>query len=55
MGHRRKQIRSCLAKGSLKKDFVPLLAELGIDGQARAETVPPQKFVELANRLADSV
>jgi 16S rRNA (adenine1518-N6/adenine1519-N6)-dimethyltransferase len=54
LGHRRKQIRSCLAKGSLKKDFVPILAELDIDGEARGETVAPEKFVELANRLADS-
>ena len=53
MGHRRKQIRSCLAKGSLKKDFVPILAELGIDGEARGETVAPDKFVELANGLGN--
>lgn len=46
--HRRKQIQSCLAKSLSRDNIACLLAGLGINGNIRAETLAPEKFVELA-------
>lgn len=45
---RRKVIRNCLAGMFAENDLI----DAGIDPQARAETVPVEAFVALANRLA---
>ena len=49
--HRRKQIQSCLTKSLPKDKIISLLDRLGIDGGIRAETLEPEKFVELAKAL----
>ncbi|HJV75909.1 MAG TPA: 16S rRNA (adenine(1518)-N(6)/adenine(1519)-N(6))-dimethyltransferase RsmA [Noviherbaspirillum sp.] len=46
---RRKVIRNCLAGMFTENDLI----DAGIDPQARAETVPLEQFVSLANRLLD--
>jgi len=47
--HRRKTIKSCLTLGQIEYDPVQLSAELRIDLNARAETLPIEKYVQLAN------
>ncbi len=49
LGHRRKTIKSCLKLGQIEYDPVRLSEELQIDLNARAETLPVEKFVHLAN------
>ena len=49
-GHRRKMLRSAL--GGLVKDPEAFLAREGIEGTARAETLPPEAFCALARGLA---
>ena len=49
LGHRRKTIKSCLTLGQIEYDPVQLSAELRIDLNARAETLPVEKYVQLAN------
>lgn len=49
LGHRRKTINSCLAQANLNFDYHRLLVQANINDKARGETLPPQKFVELAN------
>jgi len=49
LGHRRKTIKSCLSLGKIEYDPVQLSAELRIDLNARAETLPVEKYVQLAN------
>jgi len=46
-GQRRKMLRQSLK--SLKLDPLPLLADAGIDATARAEQIPVEGFVKLAN------
>jgi 16S rRNA (adenine1518-N6/adenine1519-N6)-dimethyltransferase len=50
--HRRKTIRSSLQLTHINGDPTGLLAAAGIDPGRRGETLPPEKFVELANLLA---
>jgi 16S rRNA (adenine1518-N6/adenine1519-N6)-dimethyltransferase len=49
LGHRRKTIKSCLSLGKIQNDPVQLSKELQIDLNARAETLPVEKYVHLAN------
>ena len=49
LGHRRKTIKRCLALGNIEYDPVQLSEELHIDLTARAETLPVEKYVQLAN------
>lgn len=51
LGHRRKTIKSCLTLGKIEYDPVQLSDQLQIDLSARAETLPVEKFVQLANRF----
>lgn len=49
LGYRRKTIKSCLTLGQIEYDPVQLSEELQIDLNARAETLPVEKYVQLAN------
>jgi 16S rRNA (adenine1518-N6/adenine1519-N6)-dimethyltransferase len=49
LGHRRKTIKRCLALGNIEYDPVRLSEKLRIDLNARAETLPVEKYVQLAN------
>jgi len=49
-GQRRKMLRSSLK--TAVADPIPLLEASGIDPTARAETVPPEGYVKMAERLA---
>jgi len=51
LGHRRKKIRNCLAKVAVADDAVLILEKLGINADARGETLTPELFVELAHSL----
>ncbi len=53
LAHRRKTIRASLALHDRLTDFTPLLLSIGIDPGIRAETLSPETFVQLANRLAE--
>jgi len=50
--HRRKKIHTCLNQVNKVVYFSPLLETLSIDPHARAETLPVEKFVQLANLWA---
>ena len=49
--HRRKKIKTCLNDAKLFQTYAPQLEKLKIDPNVRAETLPPQKFIELADFL----
>jgi 16S rRNA (adenine1518-N6/adenine1519-N6)-dimethyltransferase len=49
LGHRRKTIKSCLSLGKIEYNPVQVTEELHIDLTARAETLPVEKYVQLAN------
>ena len=50
--HRRKKIGNCLTKEAGFDEIGSLLEPLGIDAEARGETLGPEAFVALANRWA---
>ena len=64
LGHRRKKIRNCLTQDMIMKspkrqrlnispdNVITQLAPLGIDSDARGETLSPSAFVALANLIA---
>jgi 16S rRNA (adenine1518-N6/adenine1519-N6)-dimethyltransferase len=54
LGHRRKKIRTCLARRVPPDRVDQLLDESGINPDARGETLLPEKFVALANGLVQS-
>ena len=51
--HRRKKIGNCLTKEAGFDEIGWLLAPLGIDAEARGETLAPEEFAALANRWAE--
>jgi len=51
LGHRRKTIKSCLTNDVDKDKHLTLIQKLGIDPDARGETLLPQQFVQLSNCL----
>ena len=55
LGHRRKKISYGLAQltSVAPAELAPVLASLGIDLDARGETLSPGQFVALANHLVD--
>jgi 16S rRNA (adenine1518-N6/adenine1519-N6)-dimethyltransferase len=52
LGHRRKKIRTCLARRIPPDRIDQLLTNSDIDPDARGETLPPEKFVALSNCLS---
>ncbi len=53
LGQRRKKIKNCLPELETGGGILGLLAEAQIDPDARGETVEPEKYVHLANLLAE--
>ncbi len=51
--HRRKKISSCLNHSETKPDIMQSLHKTGIDINARGETLTPEQFVAIANRLGE--
>jgi 16S rRNA (adenine1518-N6/adenine1519-N6)-dimethyltransferase len=52
LGRRRKKISTCLAKSELGDELLGVIERLGIDPDARGETLSPLQFVALANAPA---
>ena len=52
LGQRRKKIKNCLVEAACDVECFPLLQQAEIDPDARGETLPPEKFVQLSNLWA---
>lgn len=56
LSHRRKKIRNCLTDKSVNRQLdltLEILQQADIDPDARGDTLPPQKFIQLANLYAE--
>ena len=51
LSHRRKTIKTCLAQAPQTPDLTPLLQQAEIDPNARGETIPVEKYVQLTQSL----